>query len=91
MAKVLDITNVDALSSVYALPEVYLESSFDSKTSPFRTDHGLPDREKTLSVPALRSRVSRTGTPQVCAARTGHVQTNSSRLKSADFFSPICR
>jgi hypothetical protein len=88
MTKPLDITNGDALSSVYALPAVYFESSFDSKTSPLRTDHGVPHGQKTLPVPALRSRVSRAGTPQIFARRTGLFQTDSGRL-NAVFSSPI--
>jgi hypothetical protein len=67
MTKVLDITNDDALSSVYALPEVHFQSSFDSETSLFRTDHGVLHGEKTLSVPELRSWVSRAGAPQIFA------------------------
>jgi hypothetical protein len=91
ITKVLDITNGDALSSFYALPAVHFESSVDSETPPLGTNHGVLHGAKTLSVPELRSGVSRGGAPQVFPGRTKHVQTDSSRLNGRHFFSPIRR
>jgi hypothetical protein len=82
MTKVLDITNVNALSSVYALPEVHFQSSFDSEAFRSGTDRGLLHRQKTLPVPELRSGVPRGGAPQIFRRRTWRVQADSGRLSS---------